>query len=153
MRPPLSFFCAGIPIAQPRARARSMGKFARVYNPPGPVDDWKTIVRTEAQKAWTDYPNQWLGPLCVNLTFYFPRPKGHFNSKGLLKPNAPTWHTSTPDVDNLFKSLGDAITNIGLWNDDRQVASTRIRKLYVTNGGAIQSTLPGCHIEIKEAGE
>jgi len=151
MRPPISFFVAGIPVAQPRARARNMGKFARVYNAPGPIDDWKMIVRTEAQKAWTDYPNQWLGPLCVNLTFYFPRPKGHFNSKGELKPSAPKWHTSKPDRDNSDKAVLDCLTNLGIWGDDKQVCDGWIRKVYV--GMTNTSTgICGCYIEIKEAG-
>ena len=142
MRPPLIFFCAGLPKAQPRAKARSMGKFARVYNP-GTADDWKMIVRHEAKKAWTDYPNQWCGPLQVNLTFLFPRPKNHFRSNGILKENAPKWHTAKPDRDNLDKAVLDALTNLGIWSDDKQVCAGLIQKLYANEQ-------PGVDVRIVE---
>ena len=143
MKPPLTFFCAGLPKAQPRAKARAFGKFAQVYNPKT-ADDWKMIVRNEASKVWDGV--QWEGPLRVDLVFYFPRPKSHFRSNGELKPIAPKWHTSTPDVDNLFKSLADSLTNLGLWGDDKQVCDGRIRKLYVMPGSH-----HGCMITIQEA--
>lgn len=145
MRPPITFFVAGIPKAQPRAKARACGKFAQVYNPKT-ADDWKMIVRNEARRAWESSGNisQFVGPLCVNLTFYFPRPKNHFRSNGLLKPSAPVYHTGKPDRDNADKAILDALTNLGIWQDDKQVCDGRIRKLYA-------DPTAGCSIEIKEA--
>ena len=143
MRTPLLFFAAGIPKAQPRAKARSIGKFAQVYNPKT-ADDWKMIVRNEAQKASDGIA--WEGPLCVNLTLYFPRPKWHFKASGELKPKAPKWHVTKPDRDNSDKAILDALTNLGIWHDDKQVCDGRIRKLYADK-------TPGCLIEIKEADE
>src|ERR1017187_2050534 len=111
MRPPLIFFAAALPKAQPRSKARAFGKFAQVYNPKA-ADEWKMIVRNEAEKAWGIPPcRPWEGPLRVDLTFYFPRPKAHFRSNGELKPNAPRWHTGKPDRDNSDKAVLDALTN------------------------------------------
>ena len=151
MRTPLLFFAAGLPKAQPRAKARAMGKFAQVYNPKT-ADDWKMIVRNEAAKAWDAVP--WEGPLCVNLTFYFPRIGSHFkgqsaaakaaNAPRIVKDNAPRWHTTKPDRDNCDKAVMDALTNLGVWHDDKQVCDGRIRKFYADR-------TPGCLIEIKEA--
>ena len=158
MRPPLSFFVAGLPAGQPRVKARFTGKFTQIYTPttvkgpmgtePHPAATWKMIVRGEAEKAWHEngYPNQWMGPLCVNLTFYFARPKAHFKTNGQLKPNAPKWHTSKPDRDNCDKLVLDALTNLCLWGDDCQVCDGKPRKLYAGPG---QQT--GCQIEIREA--
>lgn len=147
MRPPLKFFVDGLPIAQPRAKARAFGGFARVYDAPGKHDDWKMIVRTEARNAWVKSGNVaiWTGPLCVNLTFYFPRPKGHFRANGELKPKAPLWHTGKPDRDNSDKAVLDALTNLGIWGDDKQACDGRVQKRY--------GQRTGCEIEIKEAGE
>ena len=152
MRPALTFFVAGLPKAQPRAKARAFGKFAQVYNPKT-ADDWKMIVRAESQKAWRESGdlNKFEGPLCVNLTFYFPRPKGHYRSNGELKPTAPKWHTAKPDRDNSDKAILDTLTNLGIWQDDKQVCDGRIRKLYAVGVGLVNT--PGCFIEIKEAGE
>ena len=147
MRPPLSFFVAGLPKPQPRAKARAFAGHAQTYNPKT-ADDWKTIIRHEAGKAWksTGDENPWSGPLCVNLTFYFPRPKAHFRTNGELKPTAPTWHTTKPDRDNSDKAVLDALTNLGIWGDDKQVCDGRIKKVY----GRV---MVGCQIEIREAGE
>jgi crossover junction endodeoxyribonuclease RusA len=142
VRPPLEFFCAGLPKAQPRAKARAFGKFAQVYNPTT-ADDWKMIVRNEAWKAWAaNAYTPWEGPLRVDLTFYFPRPKNHFRSNGELKPTAPLWHTTKPDRDNSDKAVLDALTNLGIWHDDKQVCDGRIRKQY--------AAIPGCQIRISE---
>lgn len=145
MRTPLSFFVVGLPKAQPRAKARAFGKFAQVYNPKT-ADDWKMIVRHEARRAWeaSGDASPWTGPLRVDLSFYFPRPKSHLRSNGELKPSAPIWHVAKPDRDNLDKGVLDALTNLGLWADDKQVCDGRIRKLY-------SARQPGCSITIFEA--
>jgi Holliday junction resolvase RusA-like endonuclease len=145
MREPLKFFVAGLPKGQPRLKARQQAKFIQMYTP-GDADDWKSIVRLEAGKAWraNGYPNQFVGPVCVNLTFYFPRPQAHYRANGLLKPNAPRWHVTKPDRDNSDKAVLDALTNLCIWTDDMQVCDGRIMKLYADN-------MYGCLIEIKEA--
>lgn len=142
----LSFFAAGLPKAQPRAKARACGKFAQVYNPKT-ADDWKMIVRYEAKRAWLASGNiaPFEGPLCVSLRFFFPRPKGHFRSNGELKPTAPQWHTSKPDRDNSDKAVLDALTNLGIWADDKQVCDGSIQKRYSNDA------LVGCEITIREA--
>ena len=97
----------------------------------------------------------WSGPLCVDFTFYFPRPKNHFRSNGELKPSAPMWHTAKPDRDNADKSVLDALTNLGIWGDDKQVCDGRIRKLYAGGMPFAQATIyqQGCEITIRQAGE
>jgi Holliday junction resolvase RusA-like endonuclease len=163
MRPTLEFFAAGYPAGQPRVKARAFGGHARVYTPTTvkssdglrhehPATSWKMIVRNEDAKAWIKEPipqlMQWQGPLRVDLTFYFPRPKSHFRSNGELKPTAPVWHTAKPDRDNSDKAVLDALTDLGLWGDDKQVCDGRVRKLYCPPGCS-----PGCEIVIQEAGE
>lgn len=103
-------------------------------------------VRNEAEKAWKASGNltPWDGPLKVNLTFYFARPKSHYRANGELKPKAPKWHTAKPDRDNSDKAVLDALSDLGIWLDDKQVCDGAPIKLYA-NG------TPGCLIEIKEA--
>jgi Holliday junction resolvase RusA-like endonuclease len=87
-------------------------------------------------------------PLRCDLTFYLPRPKGHYGSgknSGTLKVSAPTRPTGKPDRDNLDKAVCDAITAAGLWADDSQVTDGRIRKRYVDRYHAT-----GCNITITE---
>ena len=142
MRPPLQFFAAGIPKAQPRAKARAFGGFAQVYNPKT-ANEWKLSIRMAARAAWqtTAIAAQWLGPLRVDLTFYFPRPKSHYRSNGELKPTAPRWHIVKPDRDNLDKAVLDALTNLGIWQDDKQVCCGMIKKLYGTSLCGVEVTI------------
>ncbi len=158
MRPPLSFFVAGLPVATPRVKAARRGAFITMYTPPV-ADNWKMIVRNEAHRAWVaseapNIPRPFQGPLCVNLTFYFPRPQGHLRKNGELKPNAPKWHTTKPDRDNCDKAVLDAMTQLGMWLDDKQVCDGRIRKFYVHPGDLLaQGGQMGCLIEVKGAEE
>ena len=143
MREPLDFFVAGLPKGQPRIRAVNRGKFAGVYDP-GTANDWKAAVRQEAQDAWDGIP--FTGPIGLDLFFWFPRPKSHFNAKGIRKDTAPRWHTHRPDRDNLDKAILDTLKNLGVFIDDAQVCIGKISKQYTeTNGGA------GVNIELYEA--
>jgi Holliday junction resolvase RusA-like endonuclease len=139
----LEVFVAGIPKGQPRPKAYSRGNHAGVYDP-GTAEEWKGIVRQEVKFRWDGIP--WEGPVALSLGFQMPRPKGHFNKKG-IKPTAPSFHTGRPDADNCAKAIMDALTNLGIWHDDAQVAKLRVRKEYVpTLAGAA-----GCLITISEA--
>ena len=58
-------------------------------------------------RLWKPHPQAkaaLTGPLEVNLSFVFDRPKSHYMGK-LLRPNAPIHHIIKPDKDNLDKAL------------------------------------------------
>lgn len=67
--------------------------------------------------------------LGLTITFYFSRPKSHFNRKGVLLPSSPILHTKKPDIDNLIKFVLDAL-NGHLYVDDSQVVSISATKQY-----------------------
>lgn len=81
-----------------------------------------------------------LEPVCVEINFWLPRPKGHFGKKGLL-PSAPLEHTRLPDIDKLIRGVLDALTHI-VWADDSQVVSVVAGKHYCTETG------PGADITV-----
>lgn len=138
----IEFYVQGIPKGQPRPRAfaRRMGaKFvARVYDA-GTAECWKSEIAVAARQHLTE-PLQ--GPLRVELTFYFPRPKSHFTKKG-LRPEAPQWHTCKPDADNAAKAVLDCLTTLGMWGDDVQVCELVCRKQYAKSRG------PGALVNIQ----
>lgn len=49
-------------------------------------------------------------------------------SDRLPAPGALLFHTVRPDADNLVKSILDALTRAGVWEDDAQVWDLRVRK-------------------------
>ncbi len=131
----ITFFVTGTPIAQPRVRACIRGKHAGVYDP-GTANEWKNNVMSCGTTAAyrPDSATKFeimTGPVGLTLHFFLPRPKHHSRSNGELKPTAPSWHTSKPDLDNLVKAVKDAITQIGvIWADDSQVCATVTEKIY-----------------------
>jgi len=70
----------------------------------------------------------------ITLTFRFPRLKSHYNSKGLLKPNAPTFKITNPDIDKLCRAVLDAATISGVIRDDAQCAMLTAVKVYCNEG-------------------
>ena len=131
----------GDPKAQGRPRATNKGRFATVYEDKKDKQAKASLAVIVQQKA----PEQLLsGPLRVDLSFYFHRPKAHFGTgrnAGTLKLSAPTHYTSKPDRDNLDKLVLDALTGI-FWIDDSQVCDGRITKQY--------SSRPRTEITIEE---
>ncbi len=130
----LTFFAHGEPKGQPRPRAfaRKFGATyqARMYDS-GTADDWKSQIAIAAKPFIPAEPLT--GPIRVDLTFYFQRPKSHYRTGRRateMRGDAPTWHTSRPDFDNLAKGVLDAMTVLGVWRDDSQVCAGSVSKFY-----------------------
>ncbi len=136
------FMVAGEPRPQPRPRAfaRKMGdKFvARVFES-GTSEGWKSLIASAARPVTP--PEPITGPVLVNATFFYLRPKSHFRAGNPLKglrADAPVWHIGRPDRDNLDKALLDALTQLGgFWRDDCQVCAGEIKKVYSDRAGAV----------------
>lgn len=70
--------------------------------------------------------------VAVALRFGLPRPKGHWGTgrnADRLKPSAPAWPATKPDVDKLERAVLDALTGV-LWADDSQVVILSADKVY-----------------------
>lgn len=123
----------GSPKALKRHRTYTKDRNGKPFRFPIQVDpsegdksDLLAVVRDNAP----DLP--FTCPLRVDITFYFARPKNHFRTgkfAGILKPNAPTWHISRPDRDNLDKLILDALSG-KFWINDSIVCDGRLRKFY-----------------------
>lgn len=103
--------------------------------------NWRATCAESARQQYAGDPLQ--GPLQVTFVFFMPRPKGHYGTgknATVLKPNAPTFHTSKPDATKLVRSTEDALTSI-IWVDDSQIAIQRSEKRY--------GTRPGCRVIVE----
>jgi Holliday junction resolvase RusA-like endonuclease len=115
----IDFYIQGVPKALKRHR---MTRGGRVYDP-----------SSTDKKLWMDQalpfcPTKALqGALNVELQFVMPRPKAHFKTNGLLKPQAPKHHLHTPDLDNLVKFVLDAMYG-EFYDDDSQIISITCSK-------------------------
>jgi Holliday junction resolvase RusA-like endonuclease len=77
-------------------------------------------------------------PMHVSVEFHLPRP-ARLNGKKHFDGIIP--HDRRPDLDNLQKSLQDAL--YGFWNDDAQIASLSLRKFF-----AAKNQRPHINIQI-----
>lgn len=107
--------------------------------------EWKSIVIDACQEA---YKGPLLrGHLAVYMTFYLPRPKGHFGSgrnAHLLRQASPQFPTVKPDVLKLARGTEDALTGV-LWGDDAQTVDLLLQKRYGEPARAVIKVI--CHEE------
>ncbi len=104
------------PKAAPRPRVTRNG----TYNPKGYTDYKKAISIISKTKFEVKET-----ALKMKIEFFFKVPKSWSKVK---KENIPH-HTSKPDVDNLVKSIKDALNGVA-YKDDSQVISVFARKQY-----------------------
>lgn len=118
----IDFIVPAIPVAQPRQRHRviygkSGAAFATSYTPTkDPSNIFKATVRMCCQAAFSLAPLE--GPLAATLCFVMPRPQSLPKKYGIGR--LPS--TKKPDLDNLCKSVFDALNGI-LWVDDSHIQS------------------------------
>lgn len=125
------FRVAGRPA--PQGSKNYMGKGRFIEQSPH-VKAWRNDVRTAAMAHFGEALVD--GPIFTQVAFLFSRPKCHYISSKPErgpKPDAPFWHTSSPDIDKLERATNDAMTGV-IWIDDKQVAGTLSQKFYVDHG-------------------
>ncbi len=107
----------GEPKPHPRPRACKRGDHARVYTPK-PAQDRKYNIQKYGKDAYGDHPPH-TGAVSMEMTFIMPRPK---NRIWKTKPMPREKLTHGPDLDNLAKSVMDALNGV-VYLDDRQIFS------------------------------
>jgi Holliday junction resolvase RusA-like endonuclease len=117
------------PKAQQRAR---VGKFGGYKTKSQRLNDEKLIFHLNKHRQ----EPLLAGAIKLVVECYFQRPQKHFSKrKGIpiVKNDAPHFHTSTPDWDNLGKQICDCGSGI-IWKDDRYIADGRVIKYYSACG-------------------
>lgn len=138
----ITFDVSGIPKGQPRPRAFARAGKVRLYDN-GNAEAWKGAIALAARPHRPEKPFE--GPVYLEIHHVMPRPKAHFGTgknAAQLRPDVPERHTCKPDLDNLLKAAQDALTQIGIWRDDDQVAECFVTKSY--------GDFPGAKIVIRD---
>ena len=126
------------PFGKVRAHPYVIGKHARMHN-----DDrngtYEGIVRSEYLAQVGDVP-PFTGPVGVEICAFFPIAKSNINTKAKRKDweDGKLLPTIKPDLDNVVKSICDALNGLA-WIDDKQVVCLNVAKCYVKPGMAPQS--------------
>ncbi len=106
------------PMPSPRPRFRVIGKFASAYMP-ADYKKWKAAV---AEHFVASEIAVGAATVAVTITCIVPKPK----TSKLSYPK--------PDVDNYAKSVLDAATEAGVWDDDTQVKYLHVSKHWAETG-------------------
>jgi len=117
----------GEPKPQKRHRSFRLGSRISTYDPSSSKKDDFLIV---CMNSRPDKPID--SPINMELKFYFHRPKNHYGTGSkstILKPNAPYFHTSRPDIDNLQKFVMDSLSSV-YYRDDSLICLLSSVKLY-----------------------
>ena len=122
------------PVAKKRPRFAVRGKFARAYKSEVEATE-EGKVMLEIQRQFSGQPLQ--GPLKLFMIFVIPRPAAHYGTgknADKLKPSAPLYPISKPDIDNCMKFYMDCLNRIA-WLDDSQICSCLSDKQYSEKKG------------------
>lgn len=76
-------------------------------------------------------------PIALEVDFCFSYPSGTPKKERIDYG----YHTTRSDVDNLFKGLGDALTESGFWRDDSVISDLHLRKFRVVGQPHIKITV------------
>lgn len=129
----LSFTVPGKPHAQGRARAtinRNTGR-PRMYEDKT-SKAYKEKIAWCAIEAGADRNNLIAGAVLLNIAVYCPIPPTWTRQKRKDAAEGKVHMISRPDLDNVLKSIQDALSGI-VYVDDRQVVDIRISKRYSDN--------------------
>lgn len=122
------------PKGKGRPRFSNTGKFVQTYTDPQTrayEDDIRKQYLAEAvNKGWE--PLQ--GPLSIEISFRMPIPKSASKKLRQDMIQLSVYHVKKPDIDNLTKSVLDAL-NGAAWEDDKQICEMVVRRIYAERPG------------------
>lgn len=116
----VTFEVPGTPHAKQRPRATRRG----IMFTPKETVNAETFIRLIASPH---FPAPLTGPVAIDVTAIFQPPKSWSGVKIRRSIGAP--HCQRPDLDNLQKTVGDALNGVA-YVDDAQVAEFACRKLW-----------------------
>ena len=130
----VTFTILGKPCGKGRPKFSRQGDYVRTYTPEKTVE-YENLVRMEWEKSGA---KKLKGAISANIICYFPIPKSV--SKKKREAMHGTFYTKKPDCDNIAKIILDALNGIA-YDDDSQVASLRVWKVYDAEETMVEVTL------------
>jgi Holliday junction resolvase RusA-like endonuclease len=128
----IMFSVDGKPIGKGRPRFKRAGGFVSTYTD-SKTREYESIVAGKARVAMGETaPLQ--GALSVSMYFRLPMPKTTPKKRMASLLDGSVRPTKRPDLDNLNKSVLDAMNGI-VYADDSQVVTIHSKKVYSTNPG------------------
>lgn len=117
----------GEPVGKGRPRVTGIGKFAHAYTP-AKTKNYEKLIQNKYFENYT-YQDTLQGAIKAEVIAYFPIPESLSKKKKELLLNNYEKHTKKPDIDNVVKSVFDALNNVA-FTDDSNIISLKAKKLY-----------------------
>lgn len=133
------FWVPGTPQGKGRARVSVRGGHARSYTP-ARTRVYESAIADAARAAGIDLAPPGV-PLAVTVDAWFSIPRSWPRRRAKDALSSGGWVLSRPDVDNVAKSVLDALLGI-LYADDAQVSLLVASKRYCAEGE------PGVHVHV-----
>lgn len=128
----VNFSIDGPPHGKGRPRFRRFGNFVQTYTD-AKTKSYETLVKEAAIKAMGSSPPL-EGPVKLDLIIRLPVPKSYPKSRTKDCLNRSEWPTKKVDIDNICKSVMDAMNGI-TYVDDSQIVILRAVKIYSADAG------------------
>lgn len=117
----------GVPVAKGRPR---LGRYG-TYTPKKTQEYEEYVKMCWVAKYGAIQPSE--QPLEMNIVFYMPIPKGYSKKQKAEILSGRLKHIKKPDVDNLIKSVLDALNGLA-YADDSQIIKVTAVKRYAETG-------------------
>lgn len=134
-----SVACTGDVKPEPKGNHRIRGgRFPKIYDSAKGLPAWVSLVKFVGAMHAPAVPIAKGTPVRMQVVFRLPLPKSAPKRRRIVP-------TTKPDLDKLYRSVGDALTGL-FYDDDSQIIEMgESRKEYAYDGPV------GCDIEISEA--
>ncbi len=131
------------PKGSPRVITKGRGgvplKAPRVIKDSEETENWHALVAHAAEEAMSGRKPFFQQALSVRTTFYLLRPQGHYGVRG-LRPSAPRWPKTKPDLDKLLRATMDPLENV-VFDGDSRIVEHVARKAYAELGESIRAEI------------
>lgn len=117
----------GEPVGKGRPRVTLRGKFTHTYTPEK-TKNYERLIQNAYLSSYT-YEDMLEGPIKAELKAYFPIPDSIPKKKKPYLLNNYEKHTKKPDIDNIVKSVFDALNDLA-FTDDSHIVELSAKKLY-----------------------
>jgi Holliday junction resolvase RusA-like endonuclease len=125
----VTIWVEGEPVAKARPR---MTRGGHVYTPHKTIDAENAI-----RKAWQEEGGREIrGPVSISCWFYLETPKSWSKARKALAEDGEILPEKVPDIDNLLKTVLDALNGLA-FPDDKEVCRISAIKKYSEKPGTL----------------
>lgn len=135
------FTVMGVPVGKERARTVTLPNGMRRSYTPKKTKDYESLIAYEYKRQcgefYGDMENSKLKQAVVlKIDIYFSIPKSYNKGKRLAAECNSIRPTKKPDIDNVVKSVLDALNGVA-YKDDTQVTELSVRKWWTADNDRI----------------